>query len=562
MKQIFTKLSIVSLFLCLLCACGNKSVSDSTIIADVENDYKTYIMDIVLDSAEASIDKRQTNEKTDYVWGHVIGTGGVRILEADYCAEYTLYNDGWELSSVEYTNLTYGLSEEGPDDKKMTSALQEACEAEYAEYVAQGVTISEIIVDNNYCDTYLAGCYVDFSFKLSREEGYCWATGTATFLHDGAEWYVSYWEPVSSSMPVATSFPYDDNHAYGILEASGEEYDTYELLESEIDLEAARATYYYQLYNNKGYISSSETVEVNYYFDIFNGWEGGYGYNSIYGESTEEWNVLGEWTYEDSYSSVLLNILNIEDNVITYECKLSYDADRSVLKNHLYKDEEAQTAHLSSLEDEIGLEFTLPTYDPTFTNTLNSLTVCIYPYKEIRIEYYGEELFVLADSNTERFTAVQGEPEYVEPQQRLLYDENIVASVENASFSSFDLDYGEHNYSDNISYTKRDEDDDNAEIIYNLYGKYSRLSGTVFLKDNAEPGEHATVKIYGDGKLLYNFDAISFSKSNCCEEFEVDVSGVCELKLVFDGGHYKYQEFLAGLVRVPLVTVSGLMAEK
>lgn len=78
-----------------------------------------------------------------------------------------------------------------------------------------------------------------------------------------------------------------------------------------------------------------------------------------------------------------------------------------------------------------------------------------------------------------------------------------------------------------------------ASVVYYINSKYTLLTGTLYrpydtLRDESDWTSSTTVKIYGDGLLLYegpNFTKISFDPV----DFSVDITGVRELKITMMG---------------------------
>jgi len=82
---------------------------------------------------------------------------------------------------------------------------------------------------------------------------------------------------------------------------------------------------------------------------------------------------------------------------------------------------------------------------------------------------------------------------------------------------------------------------------YKLNGQYSKITGTLFmLYDTRTVSETGILKIYGDGELLYE---ASVTKGVDPIEFSVDLTGVLEMKLTFDGYNgiwgYSYDHYAA-----------------
>lgn len=73
-----------------------------------------------------------------------------------------------------------------------------------------------------------------------------------------------------------------------------------------------------------------------------------------------------------------------------------------------------------------------------------------------------------------------------------------------------------------------------GEAIYLLNGRYSRFIGTAGLcYDARDTNNEFSLKIYGDGKLLYS--SPNFTAGIKPESFNIDITGVLELKLETTG---------------------------
>lgn len=87
-------------------------------------------------------------------------------------------------------------------------------------------------------------------------------------------------------------------------------------------------------------------------------------------------------------------------------------------------------------------------------------------------------------------------------------------------------------------------DDRYSGNAYLLNGQYTAISGTLFqIYEKRSNSEEATLQIYGDGKLLYQ------AKMSCGVQpidFFVDITGVLELKVLFDNG-WNYTAAVADL---------------
>lgn len=81
------------------------------------------------------------------------------------------------------------------------------------------------------------------------------------------------------------------------------------------------------------------------------------------------------------------------------------------------------------------------------------------------------------------------------------------------------------------------------ENVYKINGKYTSIAGTLFqFYESRSSSWPSNIKIYGDGKLLYEAD---MNKGIEPIDFNIDITGVLELKVDFYGGESAYGCFAA-----------------
>ena len=114
--------------------------------------------------------------------------------------------------------------------------------------------------------------------------------------------------------------------------------------------------------------------------------------------------------------------------------------------------------------------------------------------------------------------------------------------------------------------SEQPKNDDDSAITYMLNYQYSSLSGIVFrpygtLSSDDWNGNNGTVKIYGDGVLLYEANPVSQTTWDT-EDFALDVAGVRELKIVIVGRWVENGGSLGIYERHPKVCLADLMLQK
>ncbi len=136
-----------------------------------------------------------------------------------------------------------------------------------------------------------------------------------------------------------------------------------------------------------------------------------------------------------------------------------------------------------------------------------------------------------------------------------------------SSYSSYCTDVSNNTYDSTtvICPGARDTSGDNTYVVYYLNAEYSTLTGTLYrpyctLKFDTD--WTSTVQIYGDGVLLYETSEIT---SDTYEplDFEVDITGVREMKIVMSG---TLREAVSGWIGLyddyPRVCAANLMLSK
>lgn len=90
-------------------------------------------------------------------------------------------------------------------------------------------------------------------------------------------------------------------------------------------------------------------------------------------------------------------------------------------------------------------------------------------------------------------------------------------------------------YTDCIEFLYGYSDD---EAVYALQGKYTKLTGIVFVPSyryhDDNPADMYYVKVFGDGELLYTSPQMLYNAA--AATFEIDVSGVQQLTIMYYGG--------------------------
>lgn len=140
-------------------------------------------------------------------------------------------------------------------------------------------------------------------------------------------------------------------------------------------------------------------------------------------------------------------------------------------------------------------------------------------------------------------------------------------------YKNFYCDVEENSYSGNVIYpsggtlaTQKASSEEDSYISYYLNKKYNTLTGTIYrpygtLSCTTVWESSTTIKIYGDDVLLYEAPDITQATYSPID-FEIDVSGVRELKIVMLGVWTEDGDWPGQYERLPKACMTNLIVSK
>ena len=311
------------------------------------------------------------------------------------------------------------------------------------------------------------------------------------------------------------------------------------------DFDKRTISYVYAATRQEGYATAIDTFKVTYRYDAERGWYISSPVKVTYGKET--WNVEGTWIYRNSESDITLTIHKITENEVKYEYDFKYKGTKQSsdsMTNYEFKSKRVATAQMSSnygayYENKDGFYFTLcdgaeSVYITKYGGVSYGGRVWIDWINWIE----GQNFFILTKEDDLTYSrAVSNELfPVVQPLFKFGVVDRTGGSHFDGTYSHAD-DISKMTYYETYSYMNKENPASTSAETFDIYGKYEYVSGTVFLGEFAEVGDQGTFKIYGDGKLLYQYNASDFTREDCSEDFVVDVGGVRELTLEMSGGH-------------------------
>lgn len=337
-------------------------------------------------------------------------------------------------------------------------------------------------------------------------------------------------------------------------------YSDFSIFDQETDLQAGSCTYVYTAIRHDGYITAVDQFIVSYGFDFTDGW---YANPVTVNYGSETWNVEGTWIYSNSNSDISLTIHKISEE----EAKIEYD--------FTYRWPEAgyYGSHMSSYEFKSNRVETRAVYeeDDGIRFLLCDDAEYVYVTKYGGVSYgdvwRGYSNYSMLTSESDQNYAVL-ETNNVFPNILALSEFCVINRTQKIGLfngnSSDDSDISGNIFYETYSYMNDDDPSATNAETYDIYGKYNYISGTTFLGRYAQAGSSGTFKIYGDGVLLYEYNASNFTEADCSEDFVVDISDVRELTIEMPGTSCR--EKISGWVGLyfdhPVMYAANLMLSK
>lgn len=306
----------------------------------------------------------------------------------------------------------------------------------------------------------------------------------------------------------------------------------YTFLEHNTDLDSGMDWYIYQVFDRDGYLGVAEEVQITYMFDFE---LGSWTFSNINsGGQKYDWNVLGNWSYKNSHADLHMVIYQVTPDDIAFEYDFSYEISYETIASFRVNSFDYSSSGVEKrtymLQDD-SIRFALLEGD------VNTPHVTIDKYKGVCFDgvwQLPDDTYIFSYDDGEGL-AIPSEFN-IWPDTVALSDVNLVWSPDGIfNYGGDGEDINGNVFSDLFSHIS---DSGVAQNVFDIYGQYQELSGVVFLPEEFNPGEqNSTFKVYGDGKLLYEYNSISFTQEHSYENFKVNVTGVRELAIEFSGEH-------------------------
>lgn len=290
-----------------------------------------------------------------------------------------------------------------------------------------------------------------------------------------------------------------------------------------IDLDAGTTSFSFSAVREDGFMSAVDRIYVVYSFAPQTKWE--LSYIDVE-EGDPSWNIEGEWTYHNSDADMKLVIHQITDREVKFECDFDYSYltgnPYNWMRSAQYATSRVETRSLYK-ENDGSTSFVL--------FSLGDASQRIYFSKEYGViympGYMGRKNFFVFEHESDGYARAAENGAWPD----------VINILDNSPFKALGeainrgdmkaVDYGGMTHYNVFSpYANADDD-----IIptFDIYSQYNYLSGTIFLGHDVETGDAAPFRVYGDGVLLYEYNASKFTDTNYVEQFTVNISGVREL---------------------------------
>lgn len=562
MKRQLVWLIMICVLLSILVSCGAKEMTDvdkgeeiSARFAQDYNQHQFISIDVSVDSVQ-----RDSEDDAEETWGQVVGETETIIITCPYYSKHSYEEGSWSLKQLRFGDAEIEIKVEPITENDLEA---DGGTALLFDYCNDALSIDTIVIDDRITDYSALEEKITFTVNVSEPDANGWFSAEATYVLGVEKWEMKDWNVLDSGVEIiGCSIPQDaacsDMLAF-YTDRYDEEIDDCIYLAHNCVAETTSAKFEFQMVQDYGYYSQRKTANLVYDYTLKDGWTAASYTPNAADKYVGAWDVIGEWTYSDSVNSIWVNIISLNENEITYEyeinCQVPYESSWYGLSTEIQKisSDGERTESFRSVDDEdFALRFPI-------TDSSDSCNLYLYPYKGVTFDgriWNADDTYILSYSNTEKSAQVEKEVAADWPEKTiLLYEEPVIHHTGGLTLSTLEFDYGEKDLDDgetldgsvhhNVMYYADDENEGAASNTYNLYGKYGTLTGTIFLMQGAPLGNSAKVNIYGDGALLYSFDAIKFTKTYYTEDFTIDVVGVRELTVEFTGEYFRKSVFLA-----------------
>lgn len=458
-------------------------------------------------------------------------------------------------------------------DHVIESDVQQAFDNTY------GVTFDQINVAIDQNQMYDDGnrCSIIASVEAQTESADVQASVSAEYDKTSGEWDIIDYDVYDVMVSVTDTTVTEEDDLGRVQGEYGDLYQSYELDNRDISSESQEAIFTYTANRDSGYRKIYDTIESVYQYSLYDGWT---SLETGVIDSRDEWDINGRWTYENLNDTMWIDVSSFDGETIEMEYDLSYEAPTDINGNAGITD-----MHLKS-EGTVSMDVRKDDEEESWHVNLDDSSVppVLYITSEGGITFNG---YVWNPHDTFIFYYEDGDGYDTREQNGLwsnelkLYDEDTIlpVSIEGGGRTyshismgdSFKLGFerglymsdGDGNaYLSNMYYIQSESSyAQTCSEIFDLYSQYTTLKGTAYLGELASTSDSAKITIYGDDQPLYTCVPSDFSgKAN--DEFEIDVSGVRNLKIECSGESDSQSVFLGGSLNYPVLALADLTVSR
>lgn len=328
------------------------------------------------------------------------------------------------------------------------------------------------------------------------------------------EWQSNYWNFYGSELTVLSS-PITQEMADMELAQILPQNATYTLREHSLETHTGIDSFVYDVVIEDGYKLNEYVYSVIYSFDLYNGWDNvscdSYQTNSV-------WNIEGTWTYNSSSSNATIIIHKVDGDIF----KVEYNYDLFYETPH-WNDYE-KTAGESTRVEEVELKSS----GSSLYFHLGEETFYLDQYAGIHV--VNKAIIFSHDSGH----GYDIPSKYAMPYSYSLIDSFAISYTSTPLKISLGSDYaGDVRITSGFGHAGGEAS--RSTQTYDLYENYRTFYGEFYLSNGATIGTDAVARIYGDGNLLYEFNANALTENNYEHRFVIDVTGIRELTIDMPG---------------------------
>lgn len=334
-------------------------------------------------------------------------------------------------------------------------------------------------------------------------------------------WQLEHYKCTDINYEMKKSLLTKNNAVTDLNEHFPKQYEDVQVKDRITDLSNKEDTFILNAKYKKGYLERMDEITISYNYDLFKGWVATISVD----EGSNDWLILGKWTYQATGGDMWINIDSVKDNVIYFEYKFNFkniyeDLNNEIInENKSYSSTKLESRNIILEEDNDTFSFQL------VEGEANANYVYVSAYGGITFQNTYIE-----PSDSYVFYYEDGDGYDTRIENKIWLDKINLSKLHVSNCTKY-IDGCEHSI-----FEYESEDSGYASNTYNIYGQYNTLVGEVSLNNRTTKECTGKINIIGDGKELYSVEVKDIIGKTEKTQIQINISGVKELTIECGGG--------------------------